>query len=70
MRDIFYMLGVAAAVAKNLCKILEDCLGNLSIPMTVHPDFIRKIYIFRWLPMTVRKSMKDIYQSARSKVRL
>lgn len=45
MRDIFYMLGVAAAVAKNLCKILEDCLGNLSIPMTVHPDFIIGKYI-------------------------
>lgn len=39
MRDIFCMLGVAVAVGKNLCKILKDCLGNLGIPMPLHPDF-------------------------------
>lgn len=40
MRDIFYVLYVAVALGKNLCKILEDFLGNLGIPMPVHPDFI------------------------------
>lgn len=38
MRDIFYMLSVAVAVGKNLCKILEDFLGNVGI-YPVHPDF-------------------------------
>lgn len=33
MKDALYMLSVAVAVEKNLCKILEDYLGNLGILM-------------------------------------